>query len=221
MSTFYPPVTDSLDRIRPGGTRSCQRECVLKMPVTANSSLFNNPRHGHGRRWWDRRRTMGATTGPRRRKNAEQPADPLQRPASSARICLPSGIRMVTFPRHITFAQFCVPGAPFVVIVINGNYAWGITSDFEQDIQIVASRSAQDESRQEYWFDRRWQTSCSTAGRYDQRIVGAAPLYENAVADTVSGPVPGSDIHGFLSDIQLDPVGGSSLETGGFRRMSC
>jgi penicillin amidase len=78
------------------------------------------------------------------------------------------------------------PGAPFVVIGFNDSCAWGITNS-ERDVRDYYSIKFKDETRQEYWFNGRWQPV--TAQRVDTiSILGAAPLYDTVVS-TVFGPV--------------------------------
>jgi penicillin G amidase len=185
FAKLYPPVQDSLDPIIPTGTHFLPPHLVPKAPATADSLYFNNtstvtdeelkPERSNGSNNW-------AVSGKKTLSG---------RPILCNDPHLSTNMPSIWYQMQIHTPSYNVsgvsfPGAPFVIIGFNDSCAWGITNS-ERDVRDYYSIKFKDDSRQEYWFNGRWQPV--TSQRVDTiKILGSQPLYDTVVS-TVFGPV--------------------------------
>ncbi|HET6252437.1 MAG TPA: penicillin acylase family protein [Puia sp.] len=185
LAKLYPLVPDSLDPIIPKGTKFMPPASVPRTPATADSLYFNNtatvtdeelqPERSNGSNNW-------AISGSKTLSG---------RPILCNDPHLSTNMPSIWYQMQIHTPAYNVcgvsfPGAPFVIIGFNDSCAWGITNS-ERDVRDYYSIKFKDESRQEYWFNGRWQPV--SAQRVDTiKILGSAPLYDTVVS-TVFGPV--------------------------------
>ena len=182
---LFPEVPDSLDPIIPKGTPFPPAAVVPKTPATADSLYFNQtttvtdeelkPEKSNGSNNW-------AISGKKTLHG---------RPILCNDPHLSTNLPSIWYQMQIHTPSYNVcgvsfPGAPFVIIGFNDSCAWGITNS-ERDVRDYYSIKFKDESRQEYWFNGRWQPV--TAQRIDTiSILGSEPFYDTVVS-TAFGPV--------------------------------
>ncbi len=184
FAKLYPAVQDSLDPIVPKGTHFLPPSFVPKIPATADPLYFNttatvtDEEHAvdksNGSNNW-------AVSGKKTLSG---------RPILCNDPHLSTNLPSIWYQMQIHTPTYNVsgvtfPGAPFVIIGFNDSCAWGITNA-ERDVRDYYAIKFRDESRQEYWYNGRWEP---TGRRIDTiKINGAQPFYDTVVS-TAFGPV--------------------------------
>jgi penicillin amidase len=180
-----PQVPDSLDPIIPKGTLFDAPGLVPVKPANADSLYFekkdtakvieySKPNPDNGSNNW-------AVSGNKTKSGA-----PILCNDPHLELSFPSiwyEMQITTPDVNVYGATF--PGSPNVIIGFNDQIAWGVTNA-QRDVRDYYEIQFKDESRQEYLFNGKWE---STTFRVDTiKVRGGTDVYDS-IAFTVFGPV--------------------------------
>ncbi len=180
FAKLYPSLQDSVDPIVPKGTAFMPASVHLHVPVSANTSYFNNidtvtvrefkPEKDNGSNDW-------AVSGKKTLSG---------RPILYNDPHLATNLPSIWYEMQIQTPEFntygvSFPGTPYIIIGFNDSCAWGVTNS-ERDVRDYYKIRFRNFRRQEYRYNGEWK-------QVDQRIetikVKGQPDFLDTVAYTV------------------------------------